>query len=248
MEPKISFIPKKPIVEKTRPARPVGAFFGLALLIFFLSVAAYGGLFYYNIDMQKQVASVRATVQEEAGRIDPDGVIVRARETRERIIRIKTVLDGHIAVTPIFDLLERMTVRTVRFKDFSFSIVDPTQESSGVRAGGASSSSAGAEKEYVVTLGGTAVGYGALALQRDAFLAEKNIIKDVVVSNISLDQKGNVNFTARLSIYPEYVAYARMFPVAGAPAGVSDTESASPAGVSDANEDEGGTEIPTENF
>lgn len=240
MEPKISFIPKQPIIERARPARPVGAFFGLALLVFFGSVSAYGGLFYYNIDAQKKVEDARTAVEQEAERIDPDGTIVRAREVRDRIAIIKDLLDNHIATTPILDLLERVTVRTVRLKDFSFSVVEPEKVLSAGRATVAGAIPA--EREYVVTLSGSAVGYGALALQRDAFLAEKNAVEKAVISNIALDQKGNVEFTARLTIRPEYLSYAGLFPVASAP--VSESEQVPPevpVGL-----DEEGSEVPPE--
>src|SRR3989338_8391338 len=101
------------------------------------------------------------------------------------------VLNRHIAVTPIFQALSAITMKTVRYTGFSYSIGDEL------------------DAKVKIKMDGLAVGYRSVALQSDLFSEKdegKNFI-DPVFSNLTLDDKGNILFDLEFSVDPSFVDY-----------------------------------------
>ena len=104
------------------------------------------------------------------------------------------ILGKHIAISPVFEALSALTLKTVRYTKFSYEL--------------------GVEKnaKVVIKLGGIAVGYRSVALQADLFSVKdegKNFI-DPVFSNLTLDDKGNVLFDLEFTVDPSFVNYKQM--------------------------------------
>jgi len=98
------------------------------------------------------------------------------------------ILGKHITITPVFLALESLTMKTVRYTKFTYTV--------------------GADKSanVEIKMSGVAIGYRSIALQSDLFSQNKNII-DPVFSNLTLDNSGNVIFDLSFSVDPAFVNY-----------------------------------------
>lgn len=181
-----SFIPKKPIIEDTTKSSTSSSFFVIiTILIFVTVVLAYGGLFLYSNILTKNITAKK----EQLDRANERFEINRINELKLLDKRLKAgekVLDKHISISPIFEILQRITMKTVRYTKFSYEVTD--------------------KGEINVKMNGQALGYRYIALQADLFSKEKNLI-DPVFSNLSLDDKSNVNFDLTFAVDPSLVDY-----------------------------------------
>ena len=106
----------------------------------------------------------------------------------KRLRASSEILSKHIVTTPIFEMLEKLTMKTVRYTKFSYEL--------------------GTEKNISVKIkmSGQAIGYRSIALQSDLFTKNKNLI-DPVFSNLTLDNNGRVLFDLEFSVDPSFVNY-----------------------------------------
>lgn len=188
-----SFIPKKPIVpERTEASRPIGPFTIIALFVLFTVLLATGGLFFYKQLTAKNIDSMKRNLELAQNRFE-SGKIAELKVLDKRLGAANEILANHIAVTPIFQMLERATLKTVRFTDFSYEL--------------------GEERSLpvAVKMSGQAVGYRSIALQSDLFAKNKNFI-DPVFSNLTLDKTGNVLFDLEFSVDPAFLNYKQTLP------------------------------------
>lgn len=193
MEPNFqtSFIPKKPIVEKrAAPGRSVGVFSVIAIFILFTVLLASVGIYFYKSSLEKNIAEMQNTLVLARNRFEP-AKIAELKLLDRRLRASSKVLASHTAVTPIFQALQAMTMKTVRFTKFSYDYGDPKDSKN---------------KRIVVKMSGQAVGYRSVALQSDLLAQNKNFM-DPVFSNLSLDDKGNVLFDLEFSVDSTFVNY-----------------------------------------
>mgnify|MGYP000856046212 FL=1 len=181
-----SFIPKKPIIEDTTKSSTSSSFFVIiTVLIFVTVVLAYGGLFLYSNILTKNITAKK----EQLDRANERFEINRINELKLLDKRLKAggkVLDKHISISPIFEILQEITMKTVRYTKFAYEVTD--------------------KGEINVKMNGQALGYRYIALQADLFSKEKNLIEPVF-SNLSLDDKSNVNFDLTFAVDPSLVDY-----------------------------------------
>lgn len=190
MEPQFqrSFIPKKPIVAPTaaRVSSPINLLSLIATVIFIVSLALAGGSYFYRGLLQKQIADDQTSLDRAKGAFEPE-LINQIVRLDSRIEQGKKLLSSHVSVTPLFDLLSKVTLPTVRFKDFSFAYLSPTKVS--------------------VAMKGQADSYSSIALQSDLINAQK-AFSDTVISDLALDPQGTVSFSVASNIDPTLVSYA----------------------------------------
>jgi hypothetical protein len=181
-----SFIPKKPIIEDTTKKSSSSSFFViLAVLVFLTVVLAFGGLYLYKNILTKNITAKKEQLDRANQRFEID----RINELKLLDKRLKAgskVLDKHISISPIFEILQKITMKTVRYTKFSYEITD--------------------KDEILIKMNGQALGYRYIALQADLFSEEKNLINPVF-SNLTLDDKSNVNFDLSFSVDPSLVDY-----------------------------------------
>ena len=188
-----SFIPKKPIVkERATASRPVGLALIISLLVLFTVLLATGGLYFYKGVTEKQIASMENTLNLAKVRFEPQK-IAELQVLDKRLIAGTDILSRHISVTPIFKLLEEITMKTVRFTEFSYEL--ESEDSS----------------KIAVKMSGIARGYRAIALQSDLFAQNENLI-DPVFSNLTLDPNANVLFDLDFSVDANFVNYKHTLP------------------------------------
>ena len=106
----------------------------------------------------------------------------------KRLRASNEILANHIAVTPIFQALQDLTMKTVRYTKFAYMF---------------------SKEKIGVQMSGVAIGYSSVALQSDLFAKNKNLI-DPVFSNLSLDDHGYVVFDLEFSVDPSFVNYKQV--------------------------------------
>lgn len=184
-----SFIPKKPIVEeREKVSRPIGFFTVIAIFIFITMVLSLAGVYFYKQIMVGQITTMEKNLTLAKNRFEPTK-ITELQILDKRLRASTEILGKHIAVTPIFEVLQSITMKSIRYTTFSYEFVG-----------------SGKDAKVAVKLGGMATGYRSIALQSDLYAKNKNLI-DPVFSNLSLDEKGNVLFALDFYVDPSFVGY-----------------------------------------
>lgn len=169
-----SFIPKKPIVSTTEnKAVSVNLFVLLSTIIFILSISLAGSAYAYKSFLEKDLVSKKSDLSTAQKQFEPE-LIKKLARLDSRITVAESLIKNHLYPSSVFDLISQTTLKTVRFKDFSFAY-------------------AGKDK-VAVSMKGQAQSFASVALQADAF-GEQKLFKNAVISDFSLDQTGTVSFS-----------------------------------------------------
>lgn len=192
MEPtfQTTFIPKRPIAPTSTSTKPSGmvTFFGfIATLVFVASILTYGILFFYKKQLSSTIVTTNESLTRQSQTFDSN-IVVELDDINRRLRSAEMLLDKHTVVTPLFKALEEITLKTVRFTNFSLQL--PTTE----------------QPNMTVKMSGVAQGYEAIALQSDTF-SRNRFLKDPVFSNLTPDQKGNVDFELTFFVDPSFILY-----------------------------------------
>lgn len=186
-----SFIPKKPIIKEPVAAeRPVGILLIFSLFLLFTVLIGTGGLYFYKLTLAKGITTKEAELVLAKNRFEPKK-ITELQVLGKRLNAANEILSKHITIIPVFTALQDLTMKTVRYTNFSYDL------------------GTGDAKNITIKLSGVAIGYRDLALQADLFATRdigKNFI-DPVFSNLSLDTNGNVLFDLEFSVDPSFVNY-----------------------------------------
>lgn len=187
-----SFIPQKPIIkERVVSPRPVGILLIASIFILLAVFLSLGGLYFYKSIIAKNIVNMENTLTLAKNRFEPSK-IVELQVLDKRLRASNEILSKHIAITPIFKILENLTMKTVRFTKFNYDIVTDQDTSINIK------------------MSGMAIGYRSVALQSDLFAENKNLINPVF-SNLTLDNSGNVLFDLEFSVDPNFLNYKQMF-------------------------------------
>jgi len=197
MEPNFqtSFIPKKPmVVERASSGRSIGFFTIISLFILLAVLISTGGLYLWKGILVKDITEKEKSL--DLAKDDFEPLKIAELQLLEKRLKSGTeILSKHISITPVFEALSAITMKTVRYIKFSYDIGTDTKA-----------------PKVVIKMSGVAVGYRSVALQSDLFATRdegKNFI-DPVFSNLTLDDKGNVLFDLEFSVDPAFVNYKTM--------------------------------------
>ncbi len=183
-----SFIPKKPMTEERgASSRPIGIFMIVSVIILFTVIIASGGLYFYKTSVAKSIVQMENDLNLAKNRFEP-AKITQLQDLDKRLRASSEILSKHIAITPIFKVLGDITMKTVRYTEFTYE------------------SGNDQNADILVSMKGEAVGYRSIALQADLFTKEKRIVNPVF-SNLTLDNNGNVIFDLRFSVSADLVNY-----------------------------------------
>lgn len=186
-----SFIPKKPVVaERAVSSRPLSIFLVISLFVLFTVLLATGGLYFYKGVVTKNIADMAKSLNLAKNRFEPSK-ITELQVLDKRLRASNEILSRHVAITPVFDALEEITMKKVRFTKFNYQL--GTEEN----------------PKVMIKMSGVAIGYSSIALQADLFTQNKNFI-DPIFSNLMLDESGNVLFDLEFSVDSGFVNYKRM--------------------------------------
>lgn len=172
-----SFIPKKTLSPESSVSRGSSSF-GLinvvAFIIMLVSLIVTGGAYFYRNTLSQKVAEMKTSLERAQNIFEPE--FLQELQTFDRRIQAaEEILGKHIAVSPIFEVLQEITLPTVRYIDFTYEV--DSVNSNIVH----------------VTMSGEAVSYDAITLQADLF-SENRFIRNPIFSNFSLARTGNVEF------------------------------------------------------
>lgn len=128
MEPKFqtSFIPKKPTVgmpvsgsisnkqlQKTKS--PVASvFMAISVIVFVLSVGAVGGAYFWRSYLQSANQGYKNELASKEKTFNVD-LIEKLKRIDLQVDSARNVLNNHVALSGIFDVIKNMTVEDVRF-------------------------------------------------------------------------------------------------------------------------------------
>jgi hypothetical protein len=185
-----SFMPKKPpVTAPTAPRAGRRMFNVLALVsISVFSVAAVLSVlvFLYQAHLVRVISDMDTELIKARKSFEPE-FIEEASRLNTRIEAARELINNHRALSPLFGVLEKKTLESVRFRDFSFD------------------SSSGREATLVMT--GQAKSFNAVALQSDVFGSER-AFKDPVFSNFALNEQGDIVFNFKTSLDPALLRYS----------------------------------------
>ena len=196
-----SFIPKQPIAkERTTQAESIGLFAVVAIFVVFTILIATGGLYFYRGVLMTKMTTMENNLNLAKNRFEPSK-IVQLQTLNKRLKEATEILSKHITIYPIFQALQNLTMKTVRFTRFNYSL------------------EADRNAKIDVKMSGLATGYRSVALQSDLFAKNKFLI-DPVFSNLSLDNNGNVIFDLEFSVDPSFIDYQQTFKTENSSAGI----------------------------
>lgn len=199
-----SFIPKKPVastigVGSPSPHRRTNSvFMTIATLIFILSLVGAGGVYAYKQYLLNAQDTYKQDLATREKQFNVD-LIAQLKGENVKIDTAKSLLNSHIALSQIFDIIGRLTIANVRFLSF-----DATVPAVG-----------SADNSIKITMQGYGTSLSAVAFQSDVLgrldqYGLRNIVKNPILSNPSLGTNGTVSFGFSATIDPATLSYENM--------------------------------------
>ncbi|TRZ50809.1 hypothetical protein D4R99_05370 [bacterium] len=189
-----SFVPKKTLVARSDVSGRRGALnpaISIGMIIFFLTLAVSAGVFLYKVLLQKQVDKEQTDLIAAKDALVDEKWTADLKKLDNRLKTSRTLLDEHTVVSPIFDLISRTTLKTVRFTSLDLAV--------------------GANHTASVKMKGEAGSYTSVALLSDSFGVEKAWLSPLF-SDVTLGtDKKNVTFSFAGSVDPSLVLYKTSF-------------------------------------
>jgi hypothetical protein len=182
-----SFVPKQSAPQAPRVVHSgFNVFMAGAIFLLVVSMVSAVGVFAYQAYLVGLKDAKTASLREAKANVNSN-IVEEFIRMRDRFTEGKTLLDGHIALSGFFDLLEELTLDNVRYSTLTLTLLaDGTAE---------------------IGLDGTAKSFNALAAQSAAFSKELRIDR-AIFSGIQLDQGGTVSFTLSAEVEPEVFAFS----------------------------------------
>lgn len=182
-----SFIPKKP-VGGSSSLRPRSINFlsllGTIILLAFIGVA--GGIFAWKQYMESRVVKLQNDLAAARQSLNPAQINELVRLDR-RIESSKSLIKGHVALTPFFDLLETATLKRVRFNNFNYELSD---------------------KGVVVSMSGQTDSFATVALQADEINKYPEMFREPLFGELNSTGKNSVVFKLTMTLDPKLVSYS----------------------------------------
>ncbi len=192
MEPKFqtSFIPKTPIVSggssftNTSPMS-LNLLATFVVSFFIISILVSGGVFGFTYYLKSQIESLNITLREAKSAFDSpqDKNILLISD---QLKSIKALLTEHKVISPLFQVLEKETLPTVKWSSFMF-----TRDAKGAVS---------------AVIKGEAQSYASLA-QQSKILLDSQAFKGVSFDNLTLSNTGTVETTIKVIINPDIIKY-----------------------------------------
>lgn len=183
-----SFIPKKPIATITPIAtnRTVGLFTVFSLIVLVLASILSIGLYFYKSYLTNKKVDLSASLLRVRDNFEQN-TIDELELFDKRTSVAKQVLSSHIVLSPLFSLIDSLTLPSIQYTSFSHQTVD---------------------KVFSVKMSGLASDYKSVALQANAFNGTKGrYLKNIVFSNLNKDKNNQVSFDLEFTVDPALLSY-----------------------------------------
>lgn len=187
-----SFIPKKPVAVPTagfsKSSGPkimtiVGMF------IFLSSLLLSAGVYLWKIQINSSITGQIASLKKSRDEFDKD-TLAAATRLNERINVTKNLLDKHKSPSKVLELLEDITLVTVRLKNLTYA----TQADGTIQISGA----------------GSAAGFKSVILQSNE-MGKTGLLRDVMFSDVQSTTGNLVGFTLNSLLEEKVVLYKNKF-------------------------------------
>ncbi len=200
-----SFIPKKPLFVDQKTIRQSGGtsvFMLVAIMIFILSLAAAGFTVIYKQVLIKNQENYKISLKRAEDKFDIS-LINKLKNVNRKIDLGTQLLKNHLSVSEVFNIINMLTSEGIRFTSFQFdgplAGSDPTTQSN----------------EIKLTMRGVGKNFTTIAWQSDVFgqsekYGKNKILRNPILSDLVLDQGGNVNFTFTATLDPKDVSYEKV--------------------------------------
>jgi hypothetical protein len=195
-----SFIPRKPLMQGVAaPAKHHGTaslFMTLAIILFIASIVAGAGSYAWQQYLYSAQDTYKAQLVERQKQFNLD-LIEQLKETNIQIDLAKQLIDNHIALSQIFDVISRLTVEPVRF--MSLDVTAPAPNSS--------------DPSIKINMHGYGANLSVVAFQSDVLgqleqYGLRRVVRNPILSDPSLDSSGStVSFGFSASIDPTALSY-----------------------------------------
>jgi len=206
-----SFIPKKPAASAiggaSAPKRKHGAsiFMTISTVLFILSLAGAGAVYAWKQYLLSAQDSYKQTLSTREQQFNID-LIEQLKGENVKIDMAKQLIQNHLALSQIFDIIGRLTIENVRF--MSMDVTAPTTGSDGVK----------------VSLQGYGTSLSAVAFQSDVLnqldqYGLRKVVKNPILSNPSIGTGNTVSFGFSATIDPASLSYENSVAPAAAEAG-----------------------------
>jgi hypothetical protein len=199
MEPKFqtSFIPKKTSnpsngfnVAKSAH-RGTSVYMAIAVIIFVISLGAVGAAYAWQQYLSSQQIQYKKDLADREKQFNTK-LIGDLKQVNVQIDTAKNVLANHVALSQLFDVLQKLTIEKVRFTTLSVTMPGPESKS---------------QNDLSVIMQGYGTNLSAVAFQSKV-LSElekyglRQMVKNPIISNPSLEPAGSVafGFTATLDL------------------------------------------------
>lgn len=211
-----SFIPKKTIQPEVHARKqPVNVLIFLGTIIFFIALAALTGVYFWKVSIEGNIKKLDAQIKANQAKVNMEQV-AQIQKLDNRLNAAGTLIKNHQLITPIFQSLQELTLKTIQYTRFSFEINEQT-------------------KQMLVSMSGrSAGGYTPIALQADLFKRNASL-HDPFFSNLSLDDRGRVNFDLTMVIDADFLSYTKSVEAAVIPTEQSTTVDPMTGAVVDPN-------------
>lgn len=181
-----SFIPKTPVVTTAATPAPqqpsVGIVTVISLVLALTSVAIFVGATAYRIVLQQDIDAKNQQISDLKDNMPPER-LKQIERLDTTLSNSKKLLDNHVSVSSVFNLLQSLTIPSVRYLSFNF---------------------AGNE----VRLKGNARTYEDIAAQAEVLKNNKKTIPTFNFSDFTVDQKTKlVSFNLVLTVAREAFLY-----------------------------------------
>jgi hypothetical protein len=210
-----SFIPKKPLTQAAAKQKQHVSLFSLITTIIFITTLILCGVVYgMEYFLNKNIETKKVELKTEIAKFEP-ALVNELSRLDARLNSAQELIDNHLSVQTLFNVIEANTLKGIRFTNFSFAY-DPTGRP-------------------IITMGGEAQSFIAIALQEDQFDPIRHpenakYIKNVVINNPNLDKDGKITFVFTAFVDPISLSY----PMIKKEQGVSLSSTPTSAGTSTA--------------
>jgi hypothetical protein len=198
MEPKFntSFIPKKSLQADVTGSSAGGKYVGrrtihgpgyfFSMLLFLVSAVASLGLFGYTKIVESAIAEKITRLEEQKASFDPESIDLLER-TDIHITNANKLLMQHVAVSELFTLLEKLTLKRVQYTELKYA--------------GSPGESA------MVTIDGSTQTFQNVALQTEQYRGDVNLTNPIV-RELERLETGAVHFSVDLTVDQRLVLFS----------------------------------------
>jgi hypothetical protein len=183
------------------PARhSVSILLTISIIVFIISLGGAGFAFAWEKVLDSEQNQYKNDLAADQNQFNTD-LINTLTKANTKIDLAEGLIQKHLAVSEIFNIISKLTIASVGWKSFTFSAPATSP-----------SSASGASSDVTISMQGQTDSYYSVAYQSDIFgqsseFGANNVIKNPVLSNLSVGSDGKIAFSFTASVDPSELSY-----------------------------------------